>query len=82
MCTPARKENPASIACGKKLKSEKRQAAGKIKSASLAEWRAELCGARQELKNEGYTGSLKFKKGMRLYQKVQEKRQAKLAAEK
>ena len=76
-----------SLACSssaptsKKPKSQKRQLAGKVKSASLAGWRAELSEARLELLNEGYTGTLKFKKGLPLYQKVQEMRQAKLAAE-
>ena len=76
-----------SLACSssaptsKKPKSQKRQLAGKVKSASLAGWRAELSEARLKLLNEGYTGTLKFKKGLPLYQKVQEMRQAKLAAE-
>ena len=60
-------------------KSKKRQDAGKNKASSLALWRAECAEARQALKDEGYTGSLKFKKGLPLYEKIREIRQAALS---
>ena len=61
-----------------RAKSKKRQEAGKGKATSLGPWRAEFSEARQELKDEGYTGSLKLKRGMPLYDRIQAKRQAKM----
>ena len=63
-----------------KPKSEKRQAAGKRKATSLIAWHTEFSEARQALKDEGYTGTFKLKKGLPLYEKIQAKRRAKFTA--
>ena len=67
-------------ALAKQPKSKRRQEAGKRKTESLSPWRAEVSTACQELRNEGYKGSLKLKRGMPLYERIQTHRQARLAA--
>ena len=62
--------------CLKKPKSKNRQDAGKRKAGSLKSWHAEFMAARKALKDTGYTGSLRLKKGMPMYAKIQELRQA------
>ena len=65
----------AKTECVKKTKSAARQAAGKHKAVSLEEWQKDLSDARKALKDEGYTGSLRLKKGTPLFQKIQSIRQ-------
>ena len=62
-----------------KLKSIRRKEAGKIKAESLATWRQDFSAARAALKQEGYTGSLKLKKGMPMYTKIEEVRRTRIA---
>ena len=64
----------------KNPKSDARRAAGKRKADSLTSWRAEFTAARKALQDTGYTGSLCLKKGMPMYTKIQEIRQASHAA--
>ena len=65
--------------CLKRNKSSARQNAGKRKTASLTEWRADFSAARMALKEGGYKGSLVLKKGMPMYMKIQELRHARAA---
>ena len=67
--------------CLKKPKSTKRQDAGKVKVASLRSWQAETLAAIKALRESGYTGSVRVKKGMPVYAKIFELREAKRAAE-
>ena len=53
-----------------KTKSVARQEAGKIKVASLSTWRQECASARAALKQEGYKGSMKVRKGTAVYDKI------------
>ena len=57
---------------GGRLKNTARQAAGKLKAASLEMCHQDFKAARQALKDEGYTGSLKLKKGMPMHTKMLE----------
>ena len=57
-----------------KPKSKKRKEAGKIKAASLKLYHEDFRAARKALKDEGYKGSLKMKRGMPMYAKVEELR--------
>ena len=61
-----------------KPNSETRQAAGKRKTTSLTAWHTEFSEARQALKDEGYTGTLQLEKGLRVYEKITERRPAQL----
>jgi len=54
------------------LKNSARQEAGKLKASSLAMYHQDFKAARQALKDEGYTGSLKLKKGMPMHTKMLE----------
>ena len=62
-----------------KPKSAGRKEAGKLKAESLRLWRQDFSAAREALKREGYKGSLKLKKGMPMYTKIEEMRQARVA---
>ncbi len=62
-----------------KPKSTKRREAGTIKAALLAVYHQDFRAARQALKNEGYKGSLKMKKGMAMHTKIAELRKARAA---
>ena len=53
-------------------KSKARQTAGKKKAATLKEWHALFTEGRTALESECYKGSLKLKKGMPLYKKIQD----------
>ena len=69
---------PSASGSPRKPKSKNRQEAGKAKAESLRAWREEVAAARQELKAEGYEGSLWLKKGSAVYEKMQARKQAKL----
>lgn len=62
-----------------KPKSTARKEAGKLKAASLTTWRQDFRVAREALKQEGYAGSLKLKKGMPMYTKIEEVRKSRVA---
>ena len=62
-----------------KPKSLARQNAGKIKAASFTSWTNDFKAAREALKQEGYKGSLKLKKGMPMYEKIQEIKKQRVA---
>ena len=64
----------------KKEKSAARQQAGKTKAVALAAWRKDFRDARQALKDEGYKGSLKLKKGLPMHTKIVELQKARAAA--
>ena len=72
----AKKNRNAAQTAAKRPKSVARQTAGKRKAASLKSWHARFRQARQALQDEGYTGSLKLKKGMPLYEKMQQMQRA------
>ena len=55
-------------------KSKKMQDAGKNKAHALQPWKAELAAARAALRADGYTGTLSFKKGLPLHNKILELR--------
>ena len=61
------------------MKSTARKEAGKLKAASLTMWRQDFSTARDALKQEGYKGSLKLKKGMPMYAKIEELRKSRIA---
>ncbi len=65
--------NPLSMS-----KSAARVAAGKATTASLDPWRSDVREAIQELKANGYKGSLRLKKGSAVHKVVTEKRQARV----
>ena len=73
-----KKHAPVVRSCTK-TKSVARQEAGKVKVASLASWRQECARARAALKQEGYKGSMKVKKGEAVHKKIVELRQARVA---
>ena len=62
------------------MKSAARRQAGKLRAEALTSWRQEFKAAREALKEEGYKGSLKLKKGMPMYNKIQEVRKGRAAA--
>ena len=64
----------------KRVASEARKEAGKRKVGSLSNWHGEVRTAHQDLKGNGYSGTLKLKKGMPLYERIQENRRARLCA--
>ena len=61
------------------MKSIARKEAGKVKAASLTSWRQDFRAARDALKQEGYTGSLKLRKDMPMYAKIQQVRRARIS---
>ena len=63
----------------KRVKNAARREAGKLKAASLATYHQDFRAARQALKDEGYTGSLKLKKGLAMHTKIVELKQRRLA---
>ena len=60
--------------------SEARKEAGRRKVGSLSNWQEEVRTAHQDLKGNGYSGTLKLKKGMPLYERIQENRRTRLRA--
>ena len=64
----------------KRVASEARKAAGKRKVGSLSNWHGEVRTAHQDLKGNGYAGTLKLKKGMPLYERIQENRRTRFCA--
>ena len=62
------------------MKSKARQDAGKRKSGSLKDWQRDVADACKQLRDQGYKGSLKLKKGSPVYDKAQELKQLRLLA--
>ena len=62
-----------------RLKNAARQEAGKLKAGSLTMYHQDFKAARQALKDEGYTGSLKLKKGMPMHTKMLELKERRVA---
>ena len=60
-------------------KNAARQEAGKLKASSLAVYHQRFRAALQALKDEGYTGSLKLKKGMPMHTKMLELKAKRMA---
>ena len=72
----------AKVACPLRtiaMKSIARKEAGKVQAASLTSWRQDFRAARDALKQEGDTGSLKLRKDMPMYAKIQQVRRARIS---
>ena len=63
------------------VKTKARQIAGKRKAGSLKAWQADFKQVCDQQKSEGYIGSLKIKKGMPVYARMQELKQGRLLAD-
>ena len=77
--TGSRRYKQARSASSLKPKSAGRKEVGRLKAESLRLWRQDFSAAREALKREGYKGSLKLKKGMPMYTKIEEMREARAA---
>ena len=74
-----KKMAPTARLTTKPSKSAARQEAGKLKADSLTAWKQDIKTAVAALKEEGYKGSLKFKKGMPVHTKIIELQKARLS---